>query len=380
MGMGYQGFVKMYATGAASDPAVLLATGASVNLVLEPIYSSAVWGAGWYNAASSAHYADSAIRYEGTVDVEMQYGAGGIIWDFLEDWIVSYRAYPKSLDISPDGARIYQYRTAGAYHDSTTFDTPPAGGAFNTSAGFSTSEGSFLTASLGVVALTREEKDASGSGNNYSNYSYLLQRKGIIGSDCAIFSTTNPLNVGGYNTNPIPFWRTEAQLLTGPYATPFTGGAVPQTGTQTVEWSVDVTQNSIWLYVCNGSRLPIALLQGPMDVSGSVTLFHQNGVFDPVLGPTNSGTLTSPYLYAENTWFRVTIANPESGPADFTYLEVPAVVIESDDYSIPGLDAVVNRVFSMKGMGGRCYSGTVLPPFLMSAYDGQMPDAWNAAS
>jgi len=46
MGMGYQGFVKFYETGPSSDPIVLLTTGASVNLVLEPIYSTSVWGAG----------------------------------------------------------------------------------------------------------------------------------------------------------------------------------------------------------------------------------------------------------------------------------------------------------------------------------------------
>ena len=368
MGMGYQGFVKFYKTGPATDPSVLLATGASVNLVLEPIYSSAVWGAGWFNAASSAHYADAAIRFEGTVDVEMQFGASGVIWDFLEDWIVSYRAYAKSLDISPDGARVYQYRATGAYH--STFDT---NGAFNTSAGFATSDGSFLTASLGVVCLNRQEVDPAG-GINFTNYSYQLQRKGIIGSDCAVFSTTNPLNPGGDNVNPIPFWRTKAQLLTGVYGAPFdASGVLPQVGTETVEWSVDVTQNSIWLYVCNGTRLPIALLQGPMDVTGSVTLFHVNGVFDPILGPTHTGTLTTPYLYAENTWFRVTISG---GPSGDVYMEVPAVVIEGDDYSIPGLDAVVNRVFSIKGLGGRCYSNYAIPPFVMSNSSGAVPAAW----
>lgn len=361
----------MYTATPTTGASVLLATGASVNLVLEPIYSSAVWGAGWYNAATSAHYADAAIRYEGTVDVEMQIGAAGSIWNFLEDWIVSYRAYAKSLDISPDGARVYQYRATGAsYH--STFDTQ---GAFNTSAGFSTSEGSFLTASLGVVCLDRTEVDPAG-GSTFTDYSYELQRKGVIGADCSIFSTTNPLNPSGTNVNPIPFWRTQAQLLTGTYATPFTGGSLPQTGTETVEWSVDVTQNSIWLYVCNGTRLPIALLQGPMDISGSLTLFHVNGVFDPILGPTHTGTLTAPYLFAANTWFRVTI-NTGSPGAD-VFMEVPAVVVESDDYSIPGLDAVVNRVFSIKGLGGRCYQNVVLPPFLMSDSNGTMPVGWNA--
>jgi hypothetical protein len=56
MGMGYQGFVKFYTQGpAAGTEIVILTTGASVNLVLEPIYSTAVWGAGWYNAADTAH-------------------------------------------------------------------------------------------------------------------------------------------------------------------------------------------------------------------------------------------------------------------------------------------------------------------------------------
>jgi len=71
MGMGYQGFAKFYNTGPAGTPIVILTTGASVNLVLEPIYSTSVWGAGWWNAASTAHYADNAIRYEGNIDFEL---------------------------------------------------------------------------------------------------------------------------------------------------------------------------------------------------------------------------------------------------------------------------------------------------------------------
>lgn len=364
MGMGYQGFVKFYESGPSTGPSVLLATSASVNTVLEPIYSSAVWGAGWYNAAQQAHYADNVIRYEGNVEIEVQFGAGGKIWNFLEDWIVSYRAYPKSLEISPDGSKVYKYLTTGDYH--ANFDNK---GAFNTSAGFSTSEGSFLTSSLGVACLTRDESDPAG-GKNFSKYSYILQRKGVIGSDCSVFSTTNPLNVGGTSVNPIPFWRTKAQLLTGTYATPFQGGSLPQSGTETVEWSTDVTQNNQWLQVCNGSRLPVALLQGPMDASGNVTLYHPTGVFDPILGPDISGTITSPYLYAENTWFRVTISG---GPSGNVFMEIPAVVIESDEYSISGKDSVVNRAFTLKGMGGRCYNNYILPPFLMSKADGTIP-------
>ena len=335
-----------------------------MNLVLEPIYSTAVWGAGWYNAAMAAHYADAAIRFEGTVDIELQLGAAGALWNFVQDWVVDSRAYPKSLDISPDGARVYHYWTSGAYK--SAYDLY---GAWNSSCGLSTSEGSFVTASLGVVSLSRTETDPVG-GTNFSSYSYINQKTGVIAGDCGVLSSTNPLNPSGNNVDPIPFWRTNAQLLRGTYGAPFdASGTVPQAGTQTVEWSVDVTQNHVILYTCSGSRLPTAFLQGPMDATGSVILYNPDGVFDPILGPTLAGTLTTPYLYAQNTWFRVTIAHQTGS----VYIEVPAVVVESDDYSIAGLDAVTNRTFNIKGLGGRCTGSRTLPPCVFSDSTGALP-------
>jgi hypothetical protein len=362
----YQGYVKFYNTGPATGPVIVLATGASVNLVLEPIYSSSVWGAGWYNAGV-AHYADAAIRYEGTVDFEVQGNAN--VWDFMEKWISNERAYPRSLDISPDGARVYQYRTSDAY--GVNYDTY---GAWNASASFSTSEGSFVTCSAGVVAFRRNELDPAG-GLNYSNYSYIKQKQGVIASSCALLSTTNPLNpatVPGEsdNVNPIPFWRTNAVLCRdiGGYSGPFDNTKAADGGLETVEWSIDVAQNNVILYTCNGQRLPTAFLQGPMDATGSVILYNPNGVFDPIIGPAGTGTLTTPYLYAEITWFVVEITTTAAGT--HVYLELPAVVVESDDYSIPGPDAVVNRTFSVKGLAGRCNSDITMPPFIMSTSSG----------
>jgi len=355
MGMGYQGFVKMYATGPASDPVVILATGASVNLALEPIYSNAVWGAGWYNAADSAHYADNAVRFEGNIDFDLQ--GSDSIWDLLGDWIVNQRAYPRSIDISPDGGRVYQYRTTGAYN--ANYDLK---GMWNTSAAFSTSEGSFVTVSAGGVALDRDEKDPNG-GTNYSDFSYINQRTGVVADDCATLALTNPLNPSGNNVDPIPYWRTNAQLFKDTYSAPFTVGTLPQAGLETVEWSVDVTQNQVILYTCNGNRLPTALLQGPMSVNGSVVLYNEDTVFDPIFGPSGSGSLTSPYMFAEETWFLVEIAR---GGDPTVYMELPAVVVESDDYGIPGQDAVTNRTFSLKGLGGRCNGAVTMPPFIMS--------------
>lgn len=364
MGMGYQGFVRIGTSGGASKT-VILATGASVNLILEPIYSSAVWGAGWYNAATSAHYADAALRYEGTIDIEMQFGASGAIWKWIDNWIIRSRAYPAYAEISPDGARVYKY------DDTTT--TPTQGGLYNTSAGFSTSEGSFLTCSLGALGMLRTEKDPGG-GTAFSAFAYLCQKQGVIASDCTELAKTVQLNPGGSNVNPIPFWRTQTALryIPGASATnpqdwsPFDEESEIQAGLETVEWSVDVAQNQVVVYTCNGSRLPTAVMMGPMDVTGSVVLFNQAGVFDPILGPSGTGTITSPFLVANNTIFRVKINRDASNAS---YMAIPAVVVEGDDYGITGLDAVTNRTFSLKGLGGRCDGTTTLPPFLMSDYD-----------
>jgi hypothetical protein len=353
--------VKFYNQGPASDALLLLATGASVNQVLEPIYSNTIWGAGWYNAPTAAHYADHAVRFEGSIDFELQMGAAGKIWDFVGDWLINERAYPRSVDISPDGARVYEYHTTGAY--GANYDN---NGIWCGSASFSTSEGSFVTVSATAIALIRTEVDPAG-GHDYSDYSYIKQKRGV--TDCTELAATNPLNPGGTNVNPIPFWRTNAELLRGTYTDPFTGGTAPQTGIETIEWSVDLANNQVVLYTCNGNRLPTALLMGAIDATGSVTLYHEDGVFDPILGPTGTeGTLTNPYMYAQNTWFRVSI---DVGGGTTVYLEVPAVVIEGDDYGLKGQSDVTSRGFSIHGLGGRCTSGAVLmPPLVMSDSSG----------
>jgi hypothetical protein len=228
-----------------------------------------------------------------------------------------------------------------------------------------------VTCSAGVVAFRRSEVDPAG-GTNFTNYSYIKQKQGVIGQSCSLLATTNPLNpstlVAGAadNINPIPFWKTHAVLNKGTYTAPFDITQPADTGLETVEWSLDVSQNNVILYTCNGQRLPTAFLQGPMDATGSVILYNPTGVFDPIIGPSGTGTLTTPYLYAETSWFVVEISRGSGN----VYLELPAIVVESDDYSIPGADSVVNRTFSMKGLAGRCNSAVTLPPFIMSNSSG----------
>lgn len=369
MAMGYMGYAKLYMQGGSppSNPILLLATGASVNLTLEPIYSSAIWGAGWYNAATTTHYADGPIRYEGSIDIELQ-GTNNL-WNLVRDWGIEYRAYPLSGDLSPDGRRVYSFHAAGTPYSipgNHPADTFTNNGLYCTSLGFATSEGSFVTTSIGALGLHRVQTNVGKK--------YIENRAGI--TTASEFAQTFPLNPCSSNVSPIPFWRTNANLLdlgdcvaypypTYPPYTPFTGGSLFQSDLETVEWSVDLSNNQVLLYTCDGDREATAVLMGAMDASASVTLFSPSGVFDPIVGDGTQGTETNPYLYAQRTIFRVEIQRSPAS-ANPVYLEMPAVVVESDDYGLKGQSDVTNRGFSMKGLGGRISGGQILPPLLMN--------------
>ncbi len=404
MGMGYQGFVRIFENGGTppTNPIVLLATGASVNLILEPIYSTSVWGAGWYNASTTSHYADGPIRFEGTVDIELQTNE---TWEFLRQWAVDRRAFPRSLDISPDGVFLYQYHTAAAYGTPTQCSATL--GAWCSSFDLSTSEGSFVTASTGITALNRNEiqlgvdnTNPSGTGN--PAITYCTQQFGVVGGDYASsFGPSNPLNPCADNVNPIPFWKTQAFIYdleaerTGscaldtsvmPYSvfddtfgTPLgnSGGGDPH---QTVEWNISLANNPVLLNTMDGSPNPSAILQGPIDVTGSVILYNASGIESPI--DPQTGELRTP---AESTNFRIQIST-DKDDTNQVYIECPAIVIESDDYSIQGQDSITNRTYNFKGLGGRLATGVgsgslpasmadaALPPMLMSNLAGELSD------
>lgn len=385
MGMGYQGFVKILQAG---NSLLLLTTGSSVNLVLEPIYSAAVWGAGWYNAPETAHYADNAIRYEGGIDFDLS--GLDLLWDFVRTWVVDQRAYSKTVWISPDGAHVYRYIRNLA--------NPLKTGAFCQSCDMNTSADSFVTCSLSMVALTREDVDPAG-GTSFSNYTYLDVDKGVYGdlvTNPNDFCDTWPLNPEGANINPIPYWRTNANLFRYPAGGGnyqlFGGGTnlvdppvAPteyfQTGTETVEWSISVNNSTIVLYTCNGDREPTAVLQGAISATGNVTLYNDGGIYDPILGPATGGfSLTNPYLFARNTQFVVQIARGGAfgGGASSggnVFIELTAPVVEGDEYGIRGQSEVTNRGFTLKGLGGRGCDGSfnyILPPCVISTSTGTL--------
>lgn len=266
MGIGYQGYMKV----GGID---VLGTGGGVGLVQDPITSGAAWGAGW-KTVGIAHYADYIERYEGTLDFELHAG----VWSVFDPWVVTNRITAKSVVVSPDGSGIQTYSDA-----------------YNTSCGFSTSEGSFVTVSVGVMAFTR----TSSTGSTYVG--------NVTGTGTAVPYLTP-------NLNPIPFWKTTAAV-----------GGVSGDAT---EWSIDVSQNTLVLYTCRNSKAPKAILQGTPDASGSVGIFNDAGVGDVALATMSS----------------LSVVITGAGT-----ISIPNAWVESDDYSVQGGDSIISKTFSVKG-------------------------------
>jgi hypothetical protein len=196
--------------------------------------------------------------------------------------------------------------------------------------------------------------------------SYILDKFGLQ-------NPNRPLNPSGLNYDPIPYWRTEAYVKIYDGATWQRVKIGPDldhlVDTETVEWSVDLANNTMILFTCRGVRGASAMLQGPIDVTGSVTLYNVFGVFDPIFGApgvTSNGTTwtpggaspftpESPCFYAAITEFIVKITGAD------VYIALPAIVLESDDYGVRGQGDVTNRSFGIKGLGGRFLNSTGIP-------------------
>jgi hypothetical protein len=396
MAMGYQGLAQIEISRDGTDGFVpLLIEGSSINMVLEPIYSEAVWGAGWYNAATNVNYADNAIRYEGGLDFQLQASAN--VWNLVRDWAIEYRAFSRAARITPDASWVYYYGPSQGNSGDARADYNDQGdgtsanivlnqgrgrmGLWCRGLSLSTSEASFVTGSIDTVALFRQafgpgETSPYGTSwadpfqqadpdlstiTNPAEVAYIDDRFGISGPN----NPLNPIRSEYFdqpNFDPIPYWRTIAYIRRSTDTTSPVGPdnwanlTVQGLDTETVEWSVDLTNNTQVLYTCRGVRGATAVLQGSIDATGSVTLYNPYGLPDPVFGfdPTTYDEF-NPFLYADNTEFIVQIVGTGASSNEFLTIALPAVVVEGDDYGVRGQNDVTNRTYTIKGLGGRLY-------------------------
>lgn len=393
MAMGYQGLAQVEITRDGANGFVpLLIEGSSINMILEPIYSEAIWGAGWYNAATNVNYADNAIRYEGGLDFQLQASAN--IWNLVRDWAIEYRAFSRAARITPDASWVYYYgpsqgnsgNARNDYNDQGDGTSPDIVlnqgrgrmGLWCQGMSLSTSVPNFVAGSLNCVALFRQAfgpAESSPYGTSWdapfqtqdpdlsvapydepAEVSYVDDRFGLSGPNQPL-NPAHPEYFNQPNFDPIPYWRTIAYIRRNPSGDTPIGWAnltVQGLATETVEWSVDLTNNTQVLYTCRGVRGASAVLQGSIDATGSVTLYNPYGLPDPVFGD-GSGAYDefNPYLVAQNTEFVIQIVGTGASSATYLTIALPAVVVEGDDYGIRGQNDVTNRTYTIKGIGGR---------------------------
>jgi len=384
MAMGYQGLAQigsreLTAAGITDGYVNLLINGASINMQLNPIDSQAIWGAGWYNGAETVNYADNVITYEGGLDFELQ--ASKNAWNLIRDWAIESRAYSRACRYTPDGSWIYSYTDASGNYpqdprDPATYTAAATSrkGLWARGMSISADSGSIVSVSMDCVGLERNVFGPAAPqafGTNIVDpalqgitdpgaVSYVQDKFGISNPNNPLnpFQGTAP-NIYN-NVDPIPYWRTEAYIkrFDGTNWERVSVGPVGQlVETETVNWSVDLSNNTVILYTCRGVRGASAVLQGPIGVTGSITLYNPYGVFDPVFGApgilgydTPGFDESSPAFTADNTEFVINITGAD------VQMALPAVRFDSDDYSIQSQSDITNRTFSIKGLGGRLLS------------------------
>lgn len=111
--IGYMGVVKIGGNEQAdssmaglSSATAVLATGGNINVEQTPIFSSGVWGAGWYNAAEQVAYAPNFITLSGSVSFELTSGSA---FDKLQAFGFEDRANPAGFAfyVLPNGTAGY---------------------------------------------------------------------------------------------------------------------------------------------------------------------------------------------------------------------------------------------------------------------------------
>lgn len=112
--------------------------------------------------------------------------------------------------------------------------------------------------------------------------------------------------------------------------------------------SVDLNNNTQIIRGCTGSATAIAVLQGTMEVSGSIVVWRDGGIPDPY----GNGAFSA---------LNASIAFSLGGSPSLDF-SINYVLLNSDAYDVTGQNDPSTRTFGFAGLG----DGTA-PPLLMSA-------------
>jgi len=316
MPIGYLGYAKL-----ANQ--ILLTNSTGLNRTVNPIMSTAVWGAGWYNAATTTNYADGQQFFEGGLDFELQ--AAAEVWNLIRDWLIEDRACSQSLVMSPDGFTTYSY---------TQSDSDARSGVWLRGASINISPEALITLGLDCIALQRTEAVTTGR--------FCADRRTGTGMPL------NPLNPAPLNRNPIPGWMAGATVV-WPNAPAFWSNPAQLTGMVLRSATINVNNNTQLIKGCTGDRYPVAVIQGTIDATGDMSLWREGGIPDPY---EPSGNFT-----ASNASVEFALGG---APALQFYLN--NILLTTDAYNVKGQNEPTSRDFGFAGLGDG-----VNPPLIMDS-------------
>ena len=316
MPIGYLGYLRL-------ENQFLLTNSTGLNRQVNPIMSTGVWGAGWYNAATVTNYADFQSHFEGALNFDLQ--GEPDIWNRFRDWLVEQRCFAKDVTLSPNGLVVYNYSLVPG---------DPRTGVWMSQAAFTVDATALVTIAGTGIALKRTETI---SGDTFC--AGLRSNVGI---------PTKPLNPDPRNRNPIPGWNTQAQV-TWPNAPAFRDDPTELFGMVLVSANFTVNNNTQIVRGCTGDRNPVAVNQGTISVEGTMNLWRDGGIPDPYEPFDNFSAASSSIVM-------------DLGGAPALSFRMPYVLITTDAHDVQGQNTLTTRNFGFAGLGDG-----VLPPFLMDA-------------
>jgi len=303
-GIGYAGWVKLK-TSSGDIPCPVT----SCTLEKTPgkiIPDNLIHGSSGDEAASQVIWAWGANAYGGDIETYLFKA----LWQgALSDWLLNDRITPINIVASPDNYNVWLYKNCYTDNFRISGNVPTGVG------------GTPITLTLHVLATGRES------------------------------STEAPPTFTGFftadenlNDAPIPGWRARVE-----YAG-FKGPGGEQL--YPTAWEIAVNHRPTVLYVADGRRDPKWIKQGIMNVTGSVTLYHPDGVplpEDSVVESSNKNGSLKIFIYGQQEIDSESEGTLTKDP--FLTIEIPYVVITSYAQNFAAPANPVVRTVNFTGLG-----------------------------
>lgn len=253
--IGYSGVVKIGGAAGGATAKQVLATGGSMSVQYTPLYTSGVWGAGWYNATEKIAYAPNYVTLSSSVNYQLTEG----ITSALQDWAFDKRNEAQFYCILPNGSAGY------------------SGTAYCTGCSFSASQDAIVS---GDISL--KTGDIQGSITTGSLSSTDSLGKGSLSSFCAGYLDVYPFWASGvyFNIADNNSSRTSATSASSLQA-------------DVLDWSASYSSDLVFVMTCCGTSDTLStadgagVLQakycclGTMDATGSFTIFKISDALNP---------------------------------------------------------------------------------------------------